>query len=240
MFNGSNMDRVADVRMSVDLEAPASASLHSLKQRVGDLARDCTEESVDEVRTALLDARREPRLADLIHELLEQHHVQYVRDSRGRTLRFILVDTLLALGFPRALEVTPEDLEYHRTEDPTAGRATVPGGFTVASGVLSLLWSALWSVGLLGHVPAWVTFALLLSTLHALAAMVFATRAVGGNDEVRGGLKALAWSGLLLPVCLALARYAVTPRDAVVAGALLAMPFAATSVLCGVTASRLR
>jgi hypothetical protein len=59
--------------------------------------------------------------ADLIHELLGQRGVAMAEDSQGRTCRGHAVETLLSLGHPYALTVSPEDLHWYRKEGRPLG-----------------------------------------------------------------------------------------------------------------------
>jgi hypothetical protein len=59
-------------------------------------------------------------VADLLHQLLEGGQLTGLEEPEGRTCRAVAVEALLALGFPYALEVRPEDLEHLRR------RARVP------------------------------------------------------------------------------------------------------------------
>jgi hypothetical protein len=231
------VDRVVEVRTTVEGPAPASEPLHSLRHRVKDLARDGRETCVDEVRCALLEARHAPPLAALIHELLEQHHLQHVRDSHGRTLRFILVDALLDLGFPHALEVRPEDLEYFRVEQPLVRSDVMVGGFTWVAGFVSLLWAVVSMKLLFGHIPPWGHLPLLIAGLHAAAAVISATRVVAGRRDRLDGLKLLGGLGLLGPATVAWAEHAFHGG---LGAAALAGPFTLTALLCAVTSARLR
>jgi hypothetical protein len=55
------------------------------------------------------------QVADTFHRLLEGGKLQGLVDTEGRSCRAVAVESLLALGFPYALEVRPEDLEHLRT-----------------------------------------------------------------------------------------------------------------------------
>ncbi|MFP2908628.1 hypothetical protein ACLESD_26970 [Pyxidicoccus sp. 3LFB2] len=76
------------------------------------------------------------KVADTFHRLLESGKLEGLVDSRGRTCRAAAVEALLALGFPYALEVRPEDLEHLRANKPKdAGRQ----GFTLGPAVPAAL-----------------------------------------------------------------------------------------------------
>ncbi|MFP2932405.1 hypothetical protein ACLESO_46105, partial [Pyxidicoccus sp. 3LG] len=54
------------------------------------------------------------QVADTFHRLLESGKLEGLVDTQGRSCRAAAVEALLALGFPYALEVEPEDLEHLR------------------------------------------------------------------------------------------------------------------------------
>jgi hypothetical protein len=81
--------------------------------------------------------------AELLHELLGQRGVGMAEDSEGMSTRGRAVETLLGLGHPWGLTVTPEDLRWYRGE----GRRLRAGGmFLVGLPLLSSLVQA-WSFG---------------------------------------------------------------------------------------------
>jgi hypothetical protein len=79
----------------------------------------------ERVRRAFVDAL--PRLdlgnpratADRLQSLLSSGALATLRASDGTSARAIAVERLLALGYPYALEVSPEDLAHWRTERPS-------------------------------------------------------------------------------------------------------------------------
>ncbi len=65
------------------------------------------------------------QMADYLLAQLEAGHLAGLVDSHGRSLRARAVEAVLALGYPFALEVSPEDLEHLR-RDSTSGAALTP------------------------------------------------------------------------------------------------------------------
>ncbi|WP_147448856.1 hypothetical protein [Corallococcus terminator] len=63
--------------------------------------------------------------ADAFHRLLEGGTLEGLVDADGRTCRAATVESLLALGFPYALEVRPEDLDHLKTT-PVLGTQLAP------------------------------------------------------------------------------------------------------------------
>jgi hypothetical protein len=63
-------------------------------------------------------------VADVFHELLDGGKLEGLVDARGRTCRAVATEALLALGFPYALEVRPEDLEHLHGASPGSGQGS--------------------------------------------------------------------------------------------------------------------
>jgi hypothetical protein len=67
--------------------------------------------------------------ADAFHRLLEGGNLDGLVDADGRSCRAAAVESLLALGFPYALEVRPEDLAHLKDAAVTpGGRLASPRG----------------------------------------------------------------------------------------------------------------
>ncbi|QSQ19833.1 hypothetical protein JY651_31695 [Pyxidicoccus parkwayensis] len=72
-------------------------------------------------------------VADTFHRLLETGKLEGLVDSQGRSCRAVAVESLLALGFPYALEVRPEDLEHLRSSGRRRGMSpAIPGAMLLA------------------------------------------------------------------------------------------------------------
>jgi hypothetical protein len=141
------------------------------------------------------------QVADTFHRLLEGGKLEGLVDTQGRSCRAVAVEALLALGFPYALEVRPEDLEHLRASGRRQGKA-VPFGREVPQAVLG--------VGLLAQLLAGrldfsgpeslVTVQVGLSLLASVALWV----ASPGSPVYRVGLGLLAaLSGFALVLSLA-------------------------------------
>jgi hypothetical protein len=74
-------------------------------------------------------------VADLLLHLLESGRLEGLADAEGRTCRGVAVETLVGLGYPYALEVRPEDLEYLRAQARRTPQGLFPKG-SLAAGVL--------------------------------------------------------------------------------------------------------
>jgi hypothetical protein len=93
-----------------------------------------------------LPAQGGPRAAaDFLVRQLEGGTFTELEDQRGRSTRAAAVRALLALGYPYALDVSPEDLGHLRAEDkrrrlwtePAAGAVVVAGA--AASSLVAVL-----------------------------------------------------------------------------------------------------
>jgi len=86
-------------------------------------------------RLATLDLGTARATADRLQQLLSSGALTTLAGSDGRTARAVAVERLLALGYPYALEVAPEDLAHWRAERPseaTDGRGLAVLVMTVA------------------------------------------------------------------------------------------------------------
>jgi hypothetical protein len=86
-------------------------------------------------RLATLDLGEPRATADRLEALLSSGALATVRGADGSSARAVAVERLLALGYPYALEVAPEDLTHWREERPsgaTDGRGLAVLVMTVA------------------------------------------------------------------------------------------------------------
>lgn len=70
-------------------------------------------------RLATLDVGSPRATADRLQQLLGSGELSTLQASDGTSARAVAVDRLLALGYPYALEVAPEDLAHWRLERPS-------------------------------------------------------------------------------------------------------------------------
>jgi hypothetical protein len=233
--------------VEMGLDAPVHP-FETIRQHVSALAQNDRPDAVDEVWKLLLAARSEDGLPALIHELLEHSHVERVRDSHGNTLRFVLIDTLLDLGFPHALEVSPDELAYHRERGPDASpRGRVLAAFTLASGLASTASTGLWTLVLLsvGHFELarlwWVSIPLLLALEHGISAVIGSARALGAQPERAKAvptLTRLGWEVIVGIIAIGLAALFVGGGWKI-SFLVAALPIL-TAVLCALTALRMK
>ena len=86
-------------------------------------------------RLARLDLGSPRATADRLQELLGSGELTTLRASDGTSARAVAVERLLGLGYPYALEVSPEDLAHWQAERPseaTDGRGLAVLVMTVA------------------------------------------------------------------------------------------------------------
>ena len=92
----------------------------AFEERDPDEQRRLTTEVID-----LLVEMREPgdeaEEAQLLLAHLDAKTLQHLRDTQGRKAQSEAVKTLLSLGFPHALKVSPEDLEQLRVDEDSLG-----------------------------------------------------------------------------------------------------------------------
>ena len=94
-------------------------------------------------RLAHLDLGSPRATADCLLKLLASEDLASVRGSDGTSARAVAVERLLALGYPYALEVSPEDLAHWRAERPS--EATDGRGLSVLVMTVAVCLS-LWGV----------------------------------------------------------------------------------------------
>lgn len=133
-------------------------------------------------------------LADALHGLLENEHLGALT-SRGRLTRTMLSETLVALGYPYALEVPPDEWAARRRAGPRGRPAAIMLGIV---GFLSMGWHSLF-VLFFAATGGWdafeVTLPFMLGLVHAVVAFV----AAFNPAKSRSVLVGLAWGGLLGP-----------------------------------------
>lgn len=202
-----------------------------LRAAVRELATAPSAEQADVLVFALDRAPPSPELVAFITDTLELPALHEVRDSGGVPMRWRLVDRLLGLGFPHALHVTPDDLDYHRSR--THGSRVVPAVLTVAAGFVSMLWSFLWgALAVGGGVP--LVFAVTVAAFaHGLLAFLSGMRAASGDDAPM--LKPLGWAFFAGPLIAGFMT--IVDHHAGVATFLLGMPGMLTALLCALTAA---
>ena len=92
-------------------------------------------------RLAQLDLGAPRATADRLEQLLAGGALAPIRGPDGTSARAVAVDRLLALGYPYALEVSPEDLSHWRAERPSeAGDGRGLAVLVVSGAVCLSLW----------------------------------------------------------------------------------------------------
>ncbi len=181
-----------------------------------------------------------PHTRDLLQALLDTKELDPFVDSRGVSCRLAVVRAQLALGFPYALEVSPDDLIALRNAAPLTA-----GPNPKVAGALSLAWNALCAVvlGLVGAGMSANSGVLLLlmspfvvGAIHAGLALATASkvkRAESPRERAKLAqvYKALAGLGVLGPIFAAVASAALGPTGFVL-GVLCAAPAMFTAMMC--------
>lgn len=171
-------NEIAVVETSAELDA--GDKLIDVLQRARRAEGAARDQLSTELNAALVLLREttDPRgAADALLELLTKKHLKGLAASDGRSCRSVAVAQLLALGFPYALEVTPEDLAHHRAQEktisPNTKRAlTALSLFAVVFPVVALLADAFTNetLSLLKTLP----FAVALGLVTAAPALLLA------------------------------------------------------------------
>ncbi len=208
--------------------------MDELRAAVRELAEAPSAEQADALVERLARTPPSNDVALFITQTLELAALHEVRDSRGVPVRWRLIDRLLALGFPHALHVTPEDLDYHRLRSTTS----VPAALTVATSFLTALWCFLWgalALGLDAGREKHAVLAVIVSAIaHAIAALLQSFKASRGAQAP--WLKRLGWAGLFGPLVVFLATN--VDEHLAVPVFVLGLPSMITALLCAITASR--
>ena len=92
------------------------------------------------MRGAPAEAEREAR-AQFLLERLDDEAFHDLYDSDGVSCRAVAVEAVLALGFPWALHLEPDDLDYLRTVKPTRLAPSGWRAMAVVTGVLAALFA---------------------------------------------------------------------------------------------------
>jgi hypothetical protein len=163
-------------------------------QRASGTEREALAAQVNQQLEVLTSEEDSREVADLLHHLLEGGQLTALMDVEGHSCRGVAVEALLALGYPYALEVRPEDLEHLR--EGRKPQATPP--WALGGAFLTL------AVGLVGQwlrVPpgpqsGGVGGLMVLQGLMLLS-LVAATQGPGRSALGRVGLGALALLSLI-------------------------------------------
>ncbi len=196
-------------------------------------------------------ARAEPTRGtrDFLQGLLDRRTLDGLKDAQGLPCRGAVVSAQLALGYPYALEISPEDLQALRDAGrPQTQRGLAARVLTGLSASVSLLWNG-WMAAMLmanlgrtGEVAAWYLAPLLIGAGHGLVALVQAAGAsTTRSDEERQRsartLKVLGWMFSVGPAASVIAEL-VNGHGAFFFGLIAAAPAMVTALLCAVTAAQ--
>jgi hypothetical protein len=122
---------------------PASAPLEMLQRArnsEGDQRLELAARLNALLRRRPLEAERE-EWSQFLLEKLDDEAFHDLYDSEGVSCRAVAVEAVLALGFPYALHLEPDDLEYLRTVKPSRLPAAGWRAMAVVTGVLAALFA---------------------------------------------------------------------------------------------------
>ena len=174
---------------------------------------------------ALSTAPDKDRQAALLLEMLDDEALHGLEDERRVPCRAVAVEALLTIGYPWALQLEPEDVQFLR-DHPAMAKRTLPlarifSGFAGASAVSFLALS-------LSQIPSWWMTQLLNSPGELLLVMSLLATMVSAIPMVLGKpwLKAARWVMGISSVIAAsiVASDALTHQPSAVHLLLLAIP----------------
>lgn len=206
-------------------EAPRSVELAtSLNRAVTALARQPTREAFE-----------------LLHDLAALPLLARAKDQNGWPCRAAVLSTWLELGYPYALELTPEDLEYARQHVPGDGTGwlNVTSVLAILSAMLNVPATLFIVVALMSLSLSDLLFAVPtgLMALHAISLLGTLRLERPGNTNV-SWLRGLGAIGLLGPLAAALSIVALGEAGGCLFIGCLPMGLASVSAL--IAASRLK
>lgn len=200
-----------------------------------------------------------PETAEYLRGLLEAGTLDGLHDAQGRPCRAAVIQAQIALGFPYALEVNPDDLVWLRAHASSeASRSTPTRIATVILGLISLVWGAGTGV-LISELGSgdglWLAAPFFVGAAHALVAIgsVALARPDQALETRRAWATVFRWLGKMVwlgpltsVVAAAIASDRMHAPDTFVAfagltivGLACAMPAMLTAALAGATGKRL-
>jgi hypothetical protein len=139
-------ERPADPIIAID-DSPSTLSSAQVLETL-QLARNSEGEGRLRLAGVLNDLlRRGPSegdreaFAQQIIEKLDDEAFHELYDAEGISCRAVAVEALLALGFPHALNLWPDDLEYYRALKPSNTGSPTLRAMAVVTGVLAALFA---------------------------------------------------------------------------------------------------
>lgn len=193
--------------------------------------------AASDLNDALRALARHPTQAafELVREVAEDERVGRTRDARGHSCRAVALSTWLELGYPWALELSPEALDEVRTLHPPGSLGWLRA--TAVFAAISALFNGTITLGaaeMLGANPVLVPFGFML--LHAVAAFVVAVVHRRRAPKKARWLRLAGRVGVLGPLAVVFAWF--WEPDAALAASLLFAPFALTAFAASVASGR--
>ncbi len=225
----------AEPALALATTEEVAARLETLAQQAN---TSLAQTDVAQLHAHLRLAARQPSraLADAIHGLLDDARLTSLTAEGARTLD-VLVDALVTMGFPYALEVSPERWEARRKSPRApADSARIPAWGTLVMGLLS---TAFHGYFMFAFGPGGITLPLVwpfyVGLGHALVAVLASTSPV----KARSVFRRLGWLGLFGPLCAVICGLFFNSAEAALLTQLFAMPGVLTALASAVTAHRI-
>lgn len=105
--------------------------------------------AINELLIEMRAPGHEAEEAKALLSALDLSRLDGAKDAQGRDCRKEAVESLIACGFPHALNLSPDDLQYARAREPLIGKppATMAPGATAAGSAIALLGGLLEAYG---------------------------------------------------------------------------------------------
>lgn len=180
----------------------------------------------------------------MLRRLLEGGALDGRSDAFGVPCRAALIAAQLKQGYPYALEVSPDELQWMREAvEQRARHVDHLRWLTMAVALPSLLWNGAWALAIYptGLVAYFAPFAI--ATAHALVAMgtawnAWADLSRADRTEAARRYRILGAMGLLGPIATGVASHFLGDLGLVL-GVLCALPAVATALVCLVAGDRI-
>lgn len=234
-------ERVAEPAAEVEAN-PGIARVRALLGQLEESPRDEALATSFNRAVSVLARQRTREVFEFLRGLAELPVLRQAKDPTGWACRAAVLAAWIDLGYPWALELSPEDHAWMRENAP--GYAT---GWLTVTFVLAAI-SALLNVGLAGlitfatlsnHLPSLETllFALpfVAMAAHAIASLAVSQGAQRDPRRGRGWLRVLAHSAWVVVAGAAAVAGFASPEIAL-AGTVICLPFLLTSASAGVSA----
>jgi len=123
--------------------------LAALQQRAESTTGDARRSAVSELNTLLAQLSRHPSrpLADFLLRWLDKGTLADLEDAEGQTSRAAATAAVLTMGYPYALEISPDDLDHLRERSAVSGTGGTLASFLVVAVTSGFSLLQLWTEG---------------------------------------------------------------------------------------------